>query len=260
MRSVVRYSKFGDVNTFMATNDQFDWRSSDRRVYAAVATFFVFVVLLGFGRTYYFRYLVNGPAVPTILVHLHGLVMTLWVAFFVSQVWLIRTKRAKVHMNMGMLGIALAIVVIVVGFFTGAAAAKNGSTSAPPDISPLSFFIVPFFDIVLFAAFFAAAIYFRKRLADHKRLMLITVINFLPPAVARIPIPALQAFGPLFFFGIPAFLALGFLIYDTVKNGKLNKPFAIGAAILIASYPLRLMVSESNAWLSFASWITGWAA
>ena len=89
----------------MATNTQFDWRRSDRRVYAAVAVFFVLVVLLGFGRTYYFRFAVDGPAVPSLLVHLHGFVMTLWVAFFVSQVWLIRTMRAKVHMNMGMLGI-----------------------------------------------------------------------------------------------------------------------------------------------------------
>ncbi len=244
----------------MATNTQFDWRRSDRRVYAAVAVFFVLVVLLGFGRTYYFRFVLDGPAVPSMLVHLHGFVMTLWVAFFVSQVWLIRTMRAKVHMNMGILGIALATVVVVVGFFTGAAAAKNGSAASPPDIPPLAFFIVPFFDIVLFAAFFAAAIYYRKRLADHKRLMLLTVINFLPPAVARIPIPALQAFGPLFFFGIPTLLALGFIIYDTVRNGKLNKPFAIGAAILIASYPLRLMASETSAWMSFAAWITSWAA
>lgn len=244
----------------MSTSTQFDWRRSDRRVYAAVAVFFVLVVLIGFGRTYYFRFAVDGPAVPSTLVHLHGLVMTLWVAFFVSQVWLIRTKRAKVHMNMGMLGIALAIVVVVVGFFTAAAAAKNGSAASPPDIPPLAFFIVPFCDIILFAVFFAAAIYYRKRLADHKRLMLLTVLNFLPPAVARIPIPALQAFGPLFFFGIPTLLALGFIAYDTVRNGKLNKPFMIGAAILIASYPLRLMVSETNAWLTFAAWITSWAA
>ena len=244
----------------MATSSQFDWRRSDRRVYAAAAVVFVLVVLLGFGRTYYFRYVVDGPAVPSMLVHLHGLVMTLWVAFFVSQVWLIRTKRAKIHMKMGLLGIALAIVVVVVGFFTGAGAAKNGSAASPPDVPPLAFFIVPFVDIVLFAAFFSAAIYFRKHLADHKRLMLLTVINFLPPAVARIPVPALQAFGPIFFFGMPTLLALGFIIYDTVRNGKLNKLFLIGAALLIASYPLRLMFSETNAWLTFAAWVTSWAA
>lgn len=244
----------------MATNSQFDWRRSDRRLYAAAAVFFVLVVLLGFGRTYYFRFVMDGPAMPSMLVHVHGLIMTLWVTLFVAQVWLIRTKRAKVHMNLGMLGIALAIVVVVVGFFTGAAAAKNGSAASPAGIPPLAFFIVPFLDIVLFASFFAAAIYYRKRLADHKRLMLLTVINFLPPAVARIPVPALQAAGPLFFFGIPTLIAIGFLIYDTRRNGKLNKPFMIGAAILIASYPLRLMASETSAWMSFAAWITSWAA
>jgi hypothetical protein len=242
----------------MASNEIFDWRRSDRRLFAAVALLFPIIVLVGFARTYYLKAAFDTPAVPSLLVHLHGLVMTAWVLYFIAQVWLIRSKRARVHMSAGMLGIALAIVVIVVGFFTAAGAAF-GSASAPPGIPPLSFMIVPMTDLLMFAGLFGAAIYYRKRPAHHKRLMLLTVLNFLPPAIARIPIAELQSFGPLFFFGVPTVLTICLLIYDTWRNRKLDRVFLIGSIALLLSYPLRLMLMGTPAWMNFAAWITTWA-
>ncbi|MBP6001806.1 MAG: hypothetical protein KA746_00090 [Pyrinomonadaceae bacterium] len=237
-----------------------DLRKSEHRLYLALAVLFPLVVLAGFGRTYYLKFAFEAPPVPSTLVHFHSLVMTAWIALFIAQVYFISSKRIKTHMSLGMLGIALAILIVVIGFFTGAAAAKFGSASAPPGISPLSFFIVPFLDLIFFAAFFGAAMYFRKNAANHKRLMLLTMINFLPPAVARIPVASLQSLGPLFFFGVPTLVAIGFLVYDTVKTGKLNRVFLIGALALIVSYPLRLAASSTDAWMNFAAWVTTWAA
>ncbi len=241
-------------------NEPFDWRRSDRRIYLAAAILFPIIVLIGFGPTYYLRFAFERPPVPSLLVHVHGILMTTWVAFFVAQVLLIRTKRQKVHMNLGMLGIALAILVVVVGFFTAAASAKFGSAAAPPDVSPLVFLLVPMVDLLMFAVLFGGAIYYRKRPASHKRLMLLTVLNFLPPAVGRIPVDALLSAGPLFFFGVPSVLAIGLLVYDTWRNRKLNVPFLVGALVLIASFPLRIVISETSAWMSFAVWVTSWAA
>ncbi len=242
----------------MAMNVAFDWRRYDRRLFLAAAIFFPLIVLVGFGRTYYFKPLLGTPPLSSMLVDLHGLVMTAWVIFFVAQVWLIRTKRVKVHMNLGLIGIALATLILVVGFFTAASAAKYGSPSTPPGVTPLGFLVVPFFDLVLFAGLFGAAIYYRRQSANHKRLMLLTVINFLPPAVGRIAI--LQSLGLAAIFGFPALLAIGLVTYDTWRNRKLNVVFLVGSIILIASYPLRLMLSSTDAWMSFASWITSWAA
>lgn len=244
----------------MAANDPIDLRTSERRLFATVAAFFALAVLAGFARTYYLKFAFGTPPLPGLLVHAHGIVMTAWIVFFIAQVWLIRSKRHAVHMRNGMIGIALAIAIIVVGFFTAVAAAKNGAAAAPPDVPPLAFLSVPFFDLVLFALFFGAAIYYRKQPVNHKRLLLLTVLNFLPPAIARIPIASLQAFGPLYFFGVPAVLAIVLLIYDTRTNRKLNKVFLAGTAILIASYPLRIMLSTTDAWMTFATWLTTWAA
>ncbi len=244
----------------MAMNEPFDWRRSDRRLFAATAIIFPVIVLIGFGRTYYLKFAFGAPPLSSMLVHLHGLIMTSWVVFFIAQVWLIRTKRAKVHMNLGILGIALAILIVLVGFFTAAASAKYGSPSTPPGIPPLSFMVVPIFDLLIFVILFGTAIYYRMIPANHKRLMLLTVLNFLPPAVGRIPINALQSMGPLFFFGVPTVLVIGLLVYDTWRNHKLNRVFLLGAILLIASYPVRIMLSSTDAWMSFATWVTNWAA
>ena len=227
---------------------------------SAIALLFPVIVLIGFARTFYLRFVFEGPATSTLLVNTHGLLMSLWVIFFIVQVWLIRTKNARVHMRLGWFGVALASAMIVVGFLTGVSAAKYGSPSTPPGIPPMSFFAVPFFDIFVFAGLFAAAIYYRKRPADHKRLMLLTVINFLPPALGRFPIESLQPLGPFFFLGVPSILAIGLLIYDTWRNRKLNTVFLVGAIFMIASYPLRIILSGTDAWISFANWLTSWAA
>lgn len=244
----------------MAVNESFDWRRSDRRLFAIASILFIAIVLFGFGRTYYVKFAFDSPPVPSTLVHLHGVVMAAWVLLFAAQVWLIRTRKHRVHMKIGVAAVLLAAAIVVTGFFTAVAAAKYGSPSAPPDIAPLSFLIVPELDVVLFAIFFGAAVYFRKQPASHKRLMLLTVINFLPPALARFPFDWVTAAGPLFFFGVPAVAALGFLVLDRVQTGRINKPFLFGAILLIASYPLRLAASGSGAWMSFANWLTTWAA
>jgi hypothetical protein len=114
--------------------------------------------------------------------------------------------------------------------------------------------------MLMFAGLFPAAIYYRKSPATHKRLMLLTAINFLPPGLGRFPFEPFISAGPLLFFGIPALLTILLVSIDTWKNGKLNRVFLIASLILIASYPLRIILSGTGAWMSFATWLTTWAA
>lgn len=233
----------------------------ERQLFVAAAILFPLIIVAGFARTYYLTGLIGGPPVKSTLVHVHGAVMTMWVLLFVAQIALIRTGRRAVHMALGLYGAALAVVAIVTGFFVAAAAAKFGSDSTPPDIPPLEFMIVPTTDLLLFAGLFGAALYFRRRPAEHKRLMLLTAVNFLPPALARLPLGSITAAtGPLIFFGLPIVLVIALLVYDTRRTGTLNRVFLLSSLILIASYPVRVVASTSQAWLSFAAWVTGWAA
>lgn len=229
----------------------------DRRLFRAAAIAFPLIVLAGFGRTYYLKGLFDVPPLASMLVHLHGLLMTAWVALFATQVWFISSKRIRLHQRVGYTGIGLAVLIIAVGFFTALRAAKFGAASTPPGVSPLAFLVVPLFDLLMFAILFGAAVYYRKKPAAHKSLMLLVAVNFLPPAVARIPIEPLQVAGPLWFFGFPAVLALLCLGLDTWRRGRLNRVFLAGTLVLLASYVVRLTIMGTSAWMDVARWLTG---
>ncbi len=241
----------------MAISDPVAQRSFERRFFLTIAILFPITVLIGFAPTYYLKGFFDAPPVPRLIVHVHGLVMSLWVALFGVQVYLIRSKRIKVHQRLGLISVVLGVTIIITGLLTAVAAAKYGSTASPPGIPPLGFLIVPFGDVLVFAVLFAAAVYYRRNAPNHKRLMLLTVLNFLPPAIARFPFGLTESYGPLWFFGVPDILAIIFVVADTWKNKKLNKVFLAGTIFLIASHWLRLALSSTPAWMSFAVWITG---
>jgi hypothetical protein len=227
----------------------------DRRLFRAVAIAFPLLVLAGFGRTYYVKGLFDVPPLASILVHVHGVLMTGWVVLFSMQVWLISSKRIGLHQRVGYAGVGLGALIVVVGVVTAIRAARYGAASTPPNVSPLAFLAVPLFDLAMFVALFGAAIYYRRRPAAHKRLMLLTAVNFLPPAIARIPIPTLQALGPLWFFGLPAVLTLLCLGLDAKRNGHVNRVFLMGTVLLISSYVGRLVLMTTGPWMTFAGWL-----
>ena len=236
----------------VAVSKPVDRRLFDRGLFKVAAIAFPLLVLAGFARTYYLRGLFDVP----LIVHLHGVTMTAWVALFVTQVWLISSKRVRVHQRLGFMGIGLAALILPIGFVAAVRAAKYGSPSTPPGVNPLGFMIVPLFDLIMFTIFFGAAIYYRKKPAQHKMLMLLTAINFLPPAIARIPIAPLRALGPLWFFGLPTVLVLSCLVLDGWRHRRVNIVFLVGALLLIASYVTRLVLMNNPAWLQTAGWLT----
>ena len=177
---------------------------------------------------YYLKGLFTTPPLPSGLVHLHGLVMTAWVVLFVVQVRLISTKRIRLHQKLGYASIGLAASSSRPGCRRPCARPRTGSTSTPPGAPPLSFLLIPTFDLVMFALFFGAAIIYRRRPAAHKALMLLTASLPLL-ALARIPIASLQATGPVWFFGFPTVVVLLCLILDARRHGRVNRVLAVGA-------------------------------
>ena len=229
----------------------------DRRLFLAAALLFPVIVLAGFARTYYLKALFPTPPLPSGLVHVHGLVMTLWVLLFIVQVRLISAKQIRLHQRVGYAGVALGVLIIATGVPTAIRAAKYGSASTPVGIDPAAFMIVPMFDLLVFALLFGAAIFYRRKAAAHKSLMLLTAVNFLPPAVARIPIAPLQALGPIWFLGFPTVIALICLVLDARRHGRINRVFLAGSTLLIASFVVRLSLMTTPAWMGVAGWLTG---
>ena len=104
----------------MATNvNALQPRLADRKLFLITAIGFPLLVLIGYFKSYYFSaFFADVQPVANALVHAHGIIMSAWVIYFVAQFALIRTKNIKLHMTMGMAGIALAAIVVISGMAT----------------------------------------------------------------------------------------------------------------------------------------------
>jgi hypothetical protein len=43
-------------------------------------------------------------------------------------------------------------------------------------------------------------------------------------------------------------------------TGRFNRAMLVGSVLLIASYPIRIAISTTGAWLHFMTWVTNWVA
>lgn len=234
----------------MAATPRMPGRVNDRRLYILAAIVTPLIVLAGFARTYYLKPFFGTPDLPSRVVQLHGIVMTAWVLLFITQVSLVATRRTRMHQRLGIAGGVLAALVVVVGVLTALFAAARGASPGPP---PLAFLVVPLGDMLVFTVLIGLALYYRRKLPVHKRLMLLAAINLLTPAIARIPLSFIVNGGPLAFFGLTDLCLLGFVAYDTFKHRRLHPVFLWGSIFIIVMQPLRLLLAGTSVWMNFAA-------
>ena len=234
-------------------------RRDERYFYGAVALLFLAAVFTGFARTYYLRPLFTPTPLPSWIVHLHGIVMTAWVALFVTQVGLISSRRVRLHQRLGYAGIGLAALIVIVGVAAAVNAAKYGSLSTPAQFTEPGFSIVPLGDLVLFMLFFGGAIAYRRQPATHKRLMLLTVLNFLPPAVGRLPLASVRESPVPWVLGFILGVAACCMALDLWRYRRVNWLFVAGVILLVASFPIRIALMTTPGWLHVATWLASFA-
>jgi hypothetical protein len=229
-------------------------RRRERLFYTGAAALFAVTVFAGFARTYYLRPYFGTPLLSPLL-HLHGLVFTSWLLLLLAQTVLVAAKRTRLHMRLGWAGGALAVLMLVVGTYTALVRAKMGA--APPGApSPLAFLTIPLGDMLVFALLAGAGFYYRRRADAHKRLMLLATVAILPAAVARLPFGFMQQLGPLAFLWLPDLFILVLLARDLLTRGRPHRATVLGGLLVVVSHPLRFVVGGTQAWLSFAAWLT----
>ncbi len=223
--------------------------TAERRFFATAAAVAAALAFAGFAPTYYLKGFFGTPALPG-LVHVHGLVMTLWIVLFATQVGLVAARRTDLHRKLGVAGVVLAAAVVVVGVVTAIEGAKRGVSPGPP---PLVFMAIPIGVVLVFGVLVGAAIALRRRSDWHKRLMLLGSIAVLTPAIARLPIDALHAGGIVAFMGLTDLFAIACVAVDTLRNRRLHPAFGWGALFLLLSHPVMLAIAGSAWWKSVAT-------
>lgn len=211
------------------------------------------VVFTGFAKTYFLKGAFGTPSL-TPLVQLHGFVMTTWFLLFFVQAWLVASHRVALHRKLGMFGGFWAIVLVVVGVTTAITAAGLGHSPGPP---PLQFLVVPLGDMLVFSVLVSLGLAFRSNRETHRRLMLLTALGILTAAIARIPLDFIHKGGIPVYFGITDLILITAVLIDTIKFRRLHPAFLWGTLFIIASQPLRLMLSGTGIWMRFAHWAVG---
>lgn len=142
------------------------------------------VVLVGFARTYFLKGLFGTPSL-SLLLHLHGAVMTAWFLLFGAQAALIRARRVDLHRSIGVAGAAFALILVQIAF----AAARGFVIRSlnDPELLPIAAAIAGYDTITLavFAILVGAALSWRRRADIHKRLMTLAALSLLGPPIRR---------------------------------------------------------------------------
>ena len=211
-------------------------------------------VAVGFASSYYLKPLFATPALP-LSIHIHGALFTAWVLLFAAQTSLVAANRTDLHTRLGVVGAVLAIAMVA----TGSALAVESARMPRPALgvlagaSPLFVLVIPLASVVVFAILVGLGLYYRRRADAHKRLMLLATIALLPPALGRMRV--LNAVGPQGFFGVTALFIAAVVAYDYWTRRRVHAVSLWGGLFLALSFPGRIALGHTDAWLTFARWL-----
>lgn len=227
---------------------------TERWFYGCMAALIALTVFIGFAPTFYLAKWLDPPhpiLAATPLVYVHGAIFTSWILLFVAQTALIAGRRVDLHRKLGVLGAFVAALMVMVGTLT----ALHGvvRASGPPGIDPARFLAIPLFDMVVFPVLVTMGVRARRDRQAHKRLMLLSTIGILAAAIARWPLSIMQH-GPLAFFAVNDLYILVVVGFDLATTGRVHRATVWGALVIVISQPLRLVISGTDAWLTFAQW------
>jgi hypothetical protein len=199
-----------------------------------IALIGIVATLVGFFPTFFLK-LSKVDAIHLV----HGWTMTAWVALVLTQALLIRNRLYRYHRILGWSSLALFVAMVVTStqMFVLMLSGKSG----------LPFEAAKFFgysdivDMPLLLLSFGGAIYWRKNRQMHSRLVVITVLTSIVPALARMfNILIWRSFDGLYHaMHLTYLLILGALAITSFvdwTNGKLCWPLPVAFAWFTVVY------------------------
>jgi hypothetical protein len=92
--------------------------------FSVVSCLVLIGVCVGFARTYFLAGFFRAK-LPSLMVHIHGALFTLWIGLLVAQVVLVAKGRRDWHMRLGKVGMFIALLMVITGFATLIGAIKR---------------------------------------------------------------------------------------------------------------------------------------
>lgn len=203
----------------------------DRYFYFAMALLIAIAVLTGFSFTVNVNLL--HPVHPAIarppILYVHGALFITWIALFVVQTGLVRSRNVQLHRHVGAWGVALGITMIIVGIAT--AIVMRRYRLAHDHTETAAFLSIPFNDLSEFAVAFALAVAWRRNREFHRRLMLLAAIALTGAAFARLPLPMMN--NPWYWYTFTDGLLLICVLRDLMLMRRVHPVFLYGVPLFL---------------------------
>lgn len=197
-----------------------------------------------------------------LILQIHAFAFTAWMLLLTAQIALIRTRRPKLHMKLGLVAFALVPIMAISGSLSELYGQRFRLTHQPP--GDLPFLIIAIFDVVFFTALACAAVAARKHPAAHKRLILLATTIIVGAAYARWwadPLYNLfgEGYGGLFiytFTGADLLLA-GAVGYDWLTRKRIHPVYQVAVPLILLGEMATTIIYHSPRWLPIARLIVG---
>jgi hypothetical protein len=170
------------------------------------------------------------------------------------------TAPRLLYVGLSLLAVAIGygVVVIVIGLVTAYARFALRVRAGEVEGAQAQL-LGPLLDMLVFAPFFAAAVYYRRKPELHKRLMIVATTSMLIAAASR-----MQFLGEpriLFVHLIWTAPILVAIAHDFWQQRRIHRVYVVGLVVLLVTGPLgRLPARTSELWLDLSSWLVPWAA
>jgi hypothetical protein len=229
---------------------------ADRYFYFSMSVLIAVVVVYGFSHTVGKKLIYAVPERP-FLLYLHAGVFSGWVAFFIFQSALVRTRNVRLHRIIGWFGVALGVAIPILGVTTAITMSRFKMTylHATETASGLGL-VVSFFDVIAFAVPFALAIYWRNKPEFHRRLILIATCALTSAAFARFPKYLVPP--GLFYLGVDLLILLG-VIRDLIADRRIHRIYlwALPLFLMGQVFALYTVIKDLPYWVRISHAILG---
>jgi len=182
----------------------------------------------------------NVPLTITGVTHFHATMVVLWLLMLIVQPMLIIKKKLEWHRLLGKASY-LVVGLMVISMFLIVNQEQSREKNLPV-------FAANLFDMPVFMVFYGLAIYYRKKPAYHARFMVMSVIPFLDPALARLNLPGV-------FVGLGLWVLLFVIEFFTRKT---YKPYLIGLGYYVTNLVAVFGFLMPNQTLLDEIWVMIW--
>lgn len=215
------------------------------------------VVFAGFSKTYFLK--LGAPSQFSLVHHIHGVIMILWLALLIAQPILVSKKKIELHRKLGKLSYFLMPVLIFLMLLAYRGQYLNLETVGNPHDQNLALLLVPATDTLPFALLYLLAMVNRKQTAYHMRYIIASALVLIGPPLGRILMFTTSLdfmTGSLVTYAITDFILVIMMVYDRYNSKSFSVgPYFISLIILIICQTTLLYLPFTATWQSIATHI-----